>query len=58
MHAYSSLLSEIHGFPKGQLVHEFSMLLLAKRTDGSESPEEIYAKYKELRMLFSAAIEE
>ncbi|MDR1516113.1 MAG: hypothetical protein LBS45_10480 [Synergistaceae bacterium] len=58
MHAYSTLFSEIQGPPKGQLVHELSMLLLAKRADGSESPKEIYTKYEELRGLFSAAMDE
>jgi hypothetical protein len=34
------------------------MLLLAKKIDGSESPETVYEKYKELRALFVGAIED
>ena len=58
MHAYSSIFAEIHGLPKGQLAHELSMLLLAKRVKGTESPEEVYAGYKELRGLFLNAIDD
>ncbi|MDR1021075.1 MAG: hypothetical protein LBL73_09985 [Synergistaceae bacterium] len=58
MHAYSTLFTELHGLPKGPLVHELSMLLLAKRVNGAESPEEVYAGYKELCGLFSSVIED
>ena len=58
LHAYSSLYAEVHGTPKPQLVHELSMLLLARQIDGSETPEKVYGKYKELRALFVVAIED
>jgi hypothetical protein len=34
------------------------MLLLARQIDGSETPEKVYGKYKELRALFVGAIED
>jgi hypothetical protein len=34
------------------------MLLLGKQIDGSESPETVYAKYQELRVLFAGVVED
>ncbi|MDR1978822.1 MAG: hypothetical protein LBQ42_08815 [Synergistaceae bacterium] len=58
MHAYSELYAEMHGAPKHQLVHELSMLVLGKQIDGSEDVAAIYARYRELRSMFSNTIDD